>query len=229
MIKSFFRSASFTVFVVLLLIAAGVGYYFLNNKHKDGVSIKQTRETVTWIENFYTTNGRFPNPDELNKQFPNYESRREYIASGLDNKESNPAQSFILSYYLSKKSTDAPGEPGVGGIGEYPGYYNVYPCGRWDKFGFNSAQVSTYVYPPGGLVYTDFNSGEIYFTQSGKHDSKAPLLTGLSKPRILNPSTQQTTSKDVVITHGNDIIRYDWDGSRLRNPTIIGQVPTSCP
>ncbi|KKU70372.1 MAG: hypothetical protein UX94_C0007G0001 [Parcubacteria group bacterium GW2011_GWA2_47_21] len=229
MLKSIFRILGLTIVVIILLIGGFIGFYFVKNSINDSGALKPVHEQLTWIENFYTTNARYPNQSEFKSQFPDFKSKRGYTAYGLNNIDGNPAQNFSLSYDLSKERSDAVGTPGRGIFG-YEGYYSVGPCPRWNELGLGQPEVITYVYPPGGLIYSDLNVGEIYFAHSEQLNEKIPLLNGLSNPRLFQKASNNKTN-NIIVTNGNDVVSYEWAGSelKLKNPKKIGVIPTGCP
>src|SRR3989344_2723270 len=220
MIKSAFRILSLTIIVIILLIGGIFGFYFVKNYISDQSTLRQIPEKVSWVENFYTTNARYPNQAEFKTQFPDFYkiSKRGY--GGVDG---DTPQDFILSYDLSKERADAIGTPAKGVLG-YEGYYDVRPCPRWSILGLTTQEVppfagnGMYVSPPSGMIFSDFNTGTVYFSHIENYKSlndKVPLLNGLNKPRLFQKTSQDKTIK-IIVTNGNDVFSYDWVGAELK-------------
>lgn len=226
MFKFLFRILKLTIAAtIVILTVAYAGYYLKGRYVDDPSSLKQASEALNWVENFYTLNSHYPSQADFKNQFPNFDptGKYGYTAYGLNNQDQNPAQNFTLFYELSSERSDVPGVPSRP-FG-YEGYYKVGPCPRWARLGLKQPEIHTYV-SPGGLIHSDLNAGEIYFTYSERPNEKVPLLSGLDKPRLF-----QGGGHKITITNGDDVISYEWDGFalKLKNPKKIGTVPTGCP
>lgn len=215
------------LFVVFAIIAAYKGFIYFSNKSK----LAKIENQVKWVEDYYTKNGHYPTQELFNGEFSDSGVEEWYTAYKGDGKDEYPPQSFYLNYKLTNnfKKSYAIGRPERGFLG-FEGKYRIEPCDRWRELGSGQPNPFIYVYPPGGLVFSNLNAGEVHFAHSEKLDEKIFLLKGVVKPRIFSKGNSKETQK-IIITDGGDIISYDWDGAaiKLKNPQKIGEVPKGCP
>jgi hypothetical protein len=143
---------------------------------------------------------------------------------------------YTFTYDLFARRSFALGEQHSGIFGFYGPFY-VDPCRRWGSMVAGVFQYFGSI--PGtqidGGIRVDFSKGEVYFQYiDNLHrdpnlvDKKVILLTGLVHPRLLD-----SKEGEVVVTNGKNIYKYETDfyidHLELKNPQIIGTVPTGCP
>ncbi|TSC87151.1 MAG: hypothetical protein G01um10148_256 [Parcubacteria group bacterium Gr01-1014_8] len=229
---AFLRVIGFLL-VCLLLLIAGIAVFFVI---KDYPIVRQVPEHVEWIENFYTANSRFPSKAEFESQFPGVLSSNPHWHTGTHYRmygDQESAQHYYYSYPISHigkwLGIADQGSPFTGVLG-YEGYYTVDPCPRWADVGLgDSYPHDAYVYPPEGLIRSNFHKGTIYFWDSKintEDDWGRLLMSGFVHPRVM-----QKDGSNVIITNGPDVLSYAWDSvaMKLVNPQRIGEVPTGCP
>ncbi len=211
------------VAIVALIFGTFYGYNFIQGWR----TLTKVNTALTWIENFYTTQDRYPTKDEFNQQFPNFSDIGSHAIYN-DGYGSLSPQTYSLSYNLTLKNAKAPGNPNSG-FG-YSGFYTAWACKRqWPLLPnmSDSNKADIYIAHPWGSLFADFYTGQVYFQHFDGNKlvgEKIVVLKNVQHPRIFG------SDKKVVITHGTDVYSYDWDGVKiaLSNPQKIGTVPTGC-
>lgn len=235
--------AVFLVPIVFLLIIAGfVGFFRVTAYVHDKSTIPEVNKALGWIEDFYSGQGRYPSNEEFERQFPDI--RVKARSSGNDAYDYDSGynaydswagqQRYLLRYNLRRESPDAPGHamPGVFG---YTGEYQATPCPRWGTItrGDTSPTTQVSIEYPRGVIRAGFYQGEIYFIHYDGNDfgrQKIVLLQNLEKPRLFSTAEIVTAADHILVTDGDSIYAYDWNGSEMKllNRQKVGTVPNGC-
>ncbi|MDO8569424.1 MAG: hypothetical protein Q7R89_01405 [bacterium] len=203
------RSKQFLVSMAIIILAV-LTYFIWLGPGIDRAEVAKITDIVTWVENYYVLNSKYPTNDEFYSQFPEFidewnDKYNEFYSSGSD-------QDFFISYGLGswKEKPYAIGTPLPR---EFPEFvyseliYGITPCARWSKFGLSEPQISMYVLP-GGLLMSDIDSGEVFYEQK---NNKKVLLSNLLKPRIFYGADW----RHPVITDGSEIYSYVYNENEI--------------
>lgn len=211
-------------FVVLAAILAIVFIWQTFFYVKDQILIKKINEQVSWLEQFYTNNARFPSESEFDAR---YNHGQRPITSGWPGYTVTPeGQIFSLKYKLhfENQSTAIGRKAHADLIGSYT-YTEVTPCHRWKKLSEFAPKLEMK-----GLK-ADLDTGKITLINY----PEKTILTGLKQPRFLNAwpgfNSSYTSENEIFITNGSGVFRYTWNQEALilDNPEKIADVPTTCP
>ncbi len=241
--SSILRIIGAVVLVIIAIPFVIYGYYRVSGYFHDRATLPKVEAALTWIENFYDSNARYPIVAEFDAQFPDFKDIGS--SSGYnDNYGADAPQGYSLWYNLSHERDTAPGDPASGIFG-YEGHYQAWECPRWTQvlqttqnnigYGRYSIPVEGDVVDHiGGSVFVDFYKGEVYFKYiegDPRAGQRVSLLQNLDKPRLFwTLSFGYSEEGSIVVTDGDSVYRYIWDrlNKRLIERKLLGPVPKGC-
>ena len=219
------------------------GYSRVSGYFHDLATLPKVEGALAWLEGFYDNNARYPTVAEFDAQFPDFGDIGS--SSGYnDDYGSDAPHGYSLWYNLAREGDDAPGYA-VHGIFGYEGHYQAWECPRWQDIlqtTQNNIDYGKYSIPVegdledhiGGSIFVDFYGGKVYFEyMEGKPHAgeRVSLLQNLDRPRLFwTPSFGYSEEGSIVVTDGDSVYRYIWDGvnKRLTDRKLLGSVPKGC-